>query len=225
MTPNQVTAARVIAAFAAVALFDLGAHAPAADLTAVLLTIAAIALDGVDGYLARTRGMATPIGAQFDILGDRVVENVFFTCFAVSGLVTLWVPVLFFVRGALTDFLRGLAGRARRTGFGRNSMLESWWGRNLVASRASRAAYATLKCLCFCCLGLMLSLRHMPAAQLDVWISSANANWLLAAAQVLTGLSVAFCLLRAIPVVWEGRRYLTAPDVAPEAAADAVVVR
>jgi len=225
MTPNRVTLARVVAAFAAVALFDFGAHAVVADLTAVLLTIAAIALDGVDGYLARTRGMATPLGAQFDILGDRVVENLFFTCFAVSGLISLWVPVLFFVRGALTDFLRGLATRAGRTGFGLNSMLDSWWGRNLVASRASRGAYAILKCVCFCCLGLMLSLRHIPAAQLDVWIGAAGVNWLLTAAQALTGLSVAFCLVRAIPVLWEGRRYLAAPNAAPKAAAAAVVVR
>ena len=225
MTPNRVTLARVIAAFASVALFDLGAHGLASDLAAVLLTIAAIALDGVDGYLARTRGMATPLGAQLDILGDRVVENVFFTCFAVSGLISLWVPVLFFARGALTDFLRGLAARSGRTGFGRNSMLESWWGRNLVASRASRGAYAVLKCVCFCCLGLALSLRHIPAAQLSNWMSAAVASWLLAAAQTLTGLSVAFCFLRAIPVVWEGRRYLAGAERTPQPVPGAMVVR
>src|ERR1700728_4565493 len=135
MTPNQVTAARIVAAFAAVALFTFFGDLLAADIAAVLLTVAAIALDGVDGYLARTRGLATPLGAQLDILGDRVVENLFFTCFAVTGLISLWVPVVFFVRGALTDFLRGLAARAGRTGFAANSMLESWWGKSLVASR------------------------------------------------------------------------------------------
>ena len=41
---------RVIAAFAAVALFTFGHDALAADVSAVLLTIAAIALDGLDGY-------------------------------------------------------------------------------------------------------------------------------------------------------------------------------
>lgn len=225
MTPNRVTAGRVLAAFMAVALFNLGAHALAADLTAVLLTIVAIALDGVDGYLARTRGLATPFGAQLDILGDRVVENLFFTCFAVTGLISLWVPVLFFVRGTLTDFLRGLAARSGRSGFGRNSMLETWWGRNLVASRASRGAYAVLKCVCFCCLGLMLSLRHAASAQFDAWIDAAVAHWLLAAAQALTGLTVAFCLVRAIPVVWEGRRYLRAAGKAPKTVAAAVVIR
>ena len=225
MTPNRVTLARVIAAFAAVALFDLGAHALAADLTAVLLTIVTTALDGVDGYLARTRGMDTPFGAQFDILGDRVMENLFFTCFAVSGLISLWVPVLFFVRGALTDFLRGLAARAGRSGFGRNSMLETWWGRNLVASRASRATYAVLKCLCCCCLGVTLSLRHMPAAQFGSWIGAPGIIGLFDCAQALTAFCVIFCLVRAVPVVWEGRRYLATPGSSRKVSAAAVVVR
>jgi len=217
MTPNQVTAARVAAAFVAVALFTLGGDTLPADLAAVLLTVAAIALDGVDGYLARTRGLATPLGAQLDILGDRVVENLFFTFFAVSGLISLWVPVFFFVRGSLTDFLRGLAARAGRSGFGANSMLETWWGRSLVASRTSRAAYATLKCACFCCLGVLLPLRHLPAAQFNAWFGAT-------AAQALTGLAVIFCLVRAIPVIWEGRRHLAAAEK-PSAAVATVASR
>jgi len=207
MTPNQITAARVAAAFAAVALFTFAGNLLAADLAAVLLTITAIALDAADGYLARTRNMATPLGAQLDILGDRVVENLFFIFFAVSGLVSLWVPVLFFVRGTLTDFLRGLAARSGRSGFGINSMLETWWGRTLVASRASRAAYATLKCVCFSYLGLLLPLPHLPGA----WFGVATRHWLSIAGQVLVAATVTFCLVRAIPVIWEGRLYLEAP--------------
>ncbi|MGA7916272.1 MAG: CDP-alcohol phosphatidyltransferase family protein [Candidatus Acidiferrales bacterium] len=206
MTPNQVTLTRVAAAFAAVALFTLFGNSLAADLAAVVLTIAAIALDGLDGYLARTRNLSTPLGAQLDILGDRVVENLFFTFFAVSGLISLWVPILFFVRGTLTDFLRSLASRAGHTGFGTNSMLETWWGRTLVASRPSRAAYATLKCVCFCYLGLLL-----PAARLTVtWLTADTRHALALAGQFLVGATVAFCVLRAIPVICEGRRYLTA---------------
>jgi len=71
----------------------------------------------------------------------------------------------------------------------------------------------------------MLSLHHIPAAQLNTWISTSAVNWLLTFAQVLTGLSVVFCLVRAIPVVWEGRRYLAAPETAPKAAAVPAVVR
>jgi len=231
MTPNQVTLARVGAAFAAVALFTAGEKILAADLVAVMLTVAAIALDGVDGYLARTRGLATPLGAQLDILGDRVVENLFFTCFAVAGLISLWVPVVFFVRGALTDFLRGLAARAGRTGFGGNSMLETRWGKRLVASRASRAAYATLKCVCFCYLGLLLPLRHSSGIVSDAtfgpwfaaWLSEPVAYGLLSAGRILTGVTIVFCIVRAIPVIWEGRRYLASEKPAGKPLAAAAI--
>jgi len=200
MTPNHITAARVVMAFAAVALFG---HNLWMDLGALALTVAAIGLDALDGYLARQRKLATPLGAQLDILGDRVVENLFFTFFAVAGLVSLWIPVLFFVRGTLTDFLRGLATRTGRSGFGKNSMLESWWGKMLVASRTSRAAYATLKCVCFCYLGLQLTFLHV--SPLDLTASSAA--WILWTGQALVGMTAAFCLVRAVPVIWEGRRY------------------
>lgn len=206
MTPNQVTAARVVAAFAAVAVFTLWSASFFAGLAAVSLIVAAIALDGLDGYLARTRNLATPIGAQLDILGDRVVENLFFTFFAVSGLVSLWVPILFFVRGTLTDFLRSLAARSGRTGFGSSGMLESWWGRALVASRASRAAYASLKCICFCFLGFLIPLSHIP----QQWLSAPARADINVASQILVFSTVAFCLLRALPVLWEGRRYFVA---------------
>jgi CDP-diacylglycerol--glycerol-3-phosphate 3-phosphatidyltransferase len=211
MTPNQVTVARVLAAFASVALFTLFGTALAADLAAVVLTIAAIALDGVDGYIARTRGLATPLGAQLDILGDRVVENLFFTFFAVSGLVSLWVPVLFFVRGTMTDFIRNLAARSGRIGFGQNSMLDTSWGRMVVASRASRAAYATLKCLCFCYLGLLIPLPHAPAA----WFGDTGRLWLSAAGHALVAATVIFCVVRAVPVLWEGWRYINAAEKRP----------
>jgi len=206
MTPNQITAARVLAAFAAVALFTMFGTAFAADLAAVLLTIVAIALDGVDGYIARTRGLSTPLGAQLDILGDRVVENLFFTFFAVSGLVSLWVPVLFFVRGTMTDFIRSLAARTGRVGFGQHSMLDTSWGRIVVASRASRAAYATLKCVCFCYLGLLIPLPHAPAA----WFGETARHWISVAGQVLVAATVIFCVVRAVPVLCEGRRHLEA---------------
>jgi len=205
LTPNQVTAARVIAAFAAVALFTFGHDALVADATAILLTIAAIALDGLDGYIARKRNLATPLGAQLDILGDRVMENLFFTFFAATGLISFWIPVLFFVRGTLTDFLRSLAARSGRSGFGRNSMIETWWGRSLVASRPSRAAYAALKCACFCYLGLLLPLPQLPAT----WFDANSRQWLSGAGQGLVMATAAFCVIRAIPVIWDGRRYLT----------------
>ena len=60
-TPNKVTALRVLVGFSAVALFG---HGTWVNLAAVLLTVAAIALDALDGHLARKKQMATPLGAQ-----------------------------------------------------------------------------------------------------------------------------------------------------------------
>jgi phosphatidylglycerophosphate synthase len=134
-TPNKVTGLRVSVGFAAVALFG---HGSSANLAAVMLTVMSIILDALDGHLARKKAMATPLGAQTDILGDRMIENMFFTYFAVVGMVSLWLPLLFFSRGAATDFLRGVALKAGHSSWGANAMLETWWGRALVASRWSR---------------------------------------------------------------------------------------
>src|SRR5215475_12360262 len=121
-TPNKVTVLRVAVGFTAVSLFG---HGTWANLAAVVLTVASIALDALDGHLARKKQMATPLGAQVDILGDRMVENMFFTYFAVVGMVSLWLPVLFFARGAATDFLRSLAHKAGYSGWGASAMFET----------------------------------------------------------------------------------------------------
>lgn len=211
MTPNQITALRVGLAFAAVALFGRGTWS---NLAAVGLTAAAIALDAVDGYLARRKKLATPLGAQLDILGDRIIENVFFTYFAVCGLISVWVPVIFFVRGTLTDFARGLAAKSAPGGldpqtFRKNWMLGSRWGRALVASRASRAAYGVLKCICFCYLGVELMVSRVAdgVASWSTVVGVADPSGLRLGGETLVAATVTFCLLRALPVVWEGRRY------------------
>ncbi|HVO58104.1 MAG TPA: CDP-alcohol phosphatidyltransferase family protein [Dongiaceae bacterium] len=203
-TPNKVTALRVLVGFAAVALFG---HGTWANLAAVVLTVAAIALDALDGHMARTRRMATPLGAQLDILGDRMIENMFFTYFAVVGMVSLWLPVLFFARGAATDFLRGLAQKAGYSGWGAGAMLQTWWGRALVASRWSRGLYAALKCACFCYLGMELALTRGPVALLGT-IAAETHLTIRAIAHILTWATAAFCLVRGLPIFIEGWQFL-----------------
>ena len=205
-TPNKVTALRVVVGFAAVSLFGRGAWA---NLAAVALTVTAIALDALDGHIARKKRLASPVGAQIDILGDRMIENVYFTYFAVVGMVSLWLPVFFFARGAMTDFLRGLALRAGHSGWGANAMLQSWWGRTLVASRWSRGLYAAMKCLCFCYLGLELALTHGPVALLGEMTADAHAA-IRAGALLLTWATAGFCFVRGLPVLVEGWKYVVA---------------
>ena len=202
-TPNKVTLLRVLVGFAAVSLFGRGAWA---NLAAVGLTVTTIALDALDGHIARTKKLATPMGAQIDILGDRMIENVYFTYFAVVGMVSLWLPVFFFARGAATDFLRGLAVRAGHSGWGANAMLQTWWGRTLVASKWSRGLYAAMKCLCFCYLGLELALTRGPVALIGEL--TVEAQMLISmGAQVLTWATAGFCLVRGLPVLVEGWKY------------------
>lgn len=203
-TPNKVTLLRVVVGFAAVSLFGRGAWA---NLTAVGLTVASIALDALDGHLARKKKMATPVGAQLDILGDRMIENVYFTYFAVVGMVSLWLPVLFFARGAATDLLRSLAMKAGHSGWGAHAMLQTWWGRALVASRWSRGLYAAMKCLCFCYLGLELALTRGPVALVGALAADVH-DLIRVGAHVLTWMTAAFCLVRGLPVLVEGWNYI-----------------
>jgi CDP-diacylglycerol--glycerol-3-phosphate 3-phosphatidyltransferase len=204
-TPNKVTFLRVVVGFAAVSLFGRSAWA---NLAAVALTVSAIALDALDGHLARCKNLATPVGAQIDILGDRMIENVYFTYFAVVGMVSLWLPVFFFARGAATDFLRGLAMRAGHSGWGANAMVRTWWGRALVGSRWSRGAYAAMKCLCFCYLGLELALTRGPVAWFGELATDSH-EMIRAGAHVLTWATAVFCLVRALPVLLEGWHHIT----------------
>ena len=209
-TPNKVTVLRVAVGFAAVSLFGRGKWA---NLFAIVLTVAAIALDALDGHIARKKQLETPIGAQLDVLGDRMIENVYFTYFAVVGMVSLWLPVLFFARGAATDFLRGLAMKAGHSGWGASGMLQTWWGRALVASRWSRGLYAAMKCVCFCYLGLELALTRGPVALLGTLASDMHMT-IRALAHVLTWTTALFCLVRGLPVLIEGWKYFahaTAP--------------
>jgi phosphatidylglycerophosphate synthase len=203
-TPNKLTLLRVLVGFLAVSLFGHGAWL---NLLAVGLTVTAIALDGLDGYIARKNKMATPVGAQLDILGDRMIENMFFTYFAVVGMVSLWLPMVFFARGAATDFLRGLAMKAGHSGWGANSMPQTWWGRALVGSRWSRGTYAVLKCACFCYLGLELALTRGSVALLGPMTMDVHAA-IRAGAQTLAWTTGAFCIVRGLPVILEGWKYL-----------------
>jgi phosphatidylglycerophosphate synthase len=204
-TPNRITAMRVAMAFAAVALFG---RSLTLNLLAVALTIAAIAFDAVDGYIARRFRLATPLGAQFDILGDRLIEGVFFTWFAVAAQISFWVPVVFLARGMVTDFVRAYAARRGRVGWSERSMLAAEWAKRIVNSRASRGAYAALKCACFVALGLDWTLAaHPPAA----WFAGVPAITLVhLGAQGLVWAAVGFCLIRGVPVLWEGQRYFSA---------------
>ena len=72
VTPNHVTAVRALIV-ALLAGLVLAAPAPRVAWTAVVAGTIAAVLDGVDGWLARRKGMVTPFGARFDAEVDALL--------------------------------------------------------------------------------------------------------------------------------------------------------
>jgi hypothetical protein len=68
--------------------------------------------------------------------------------------------------------------------------------------------YAGMKCLCFCYLGLELALTRGSVALLG-GITADLLALMRGGAHVLTWLTAAFCLLRGLPVLSEGWRFLS----------------
>lgn len=204
MTPNQITVFRVFLALLAIGLFEIS---PATRFLAVGLTVIAVALDAVDGYVARKRHLESALGATVDILGDRMVENIYLIYFASAGMISFWIPIAFIVRGMATDFVRALASSRGKCGFGKNGMLETWWGKALVGSRFSRGFYGVVKCAAFCVLGLLLSVGA-PPTDVNGHLGAVALPVLKYSGLGLVYLVLSLCLVRALPVLWEGRRFL-----------------
>ena len=61
MSPNLITLIRVFLAFASIAMFRAGSYACAA---ALILLVVTLALDAVDGYVARRKRRASDAGAS-----------------------------------------------------------------------------------------------------------------------------------------------------------------
>ena len=205
MSPNLITLIRVALAFVSISLFRAGSYASVA---ALILLIVTLALDAVDGFVARRKRRASAAGAAFDIAADRIVESVFWIFFAAAGLVTFWIPVIVIARGGLTDFLRAIAFTQGQTAFGEKTMMRTWWGRALTGSRASRAAYGMVKSAAFFALGLWLTLANLPewraivASQADLLM-----NVVRVGAICLAVSTTVFCVARGVPVIIEGLRF------------------
>ena len=202
MLANLITAGRVGLVFVAVGL--LYTHTVWGAVAAFVLVLTAIIMDWLDGFLARRTRSETPFGAVMDILGDRIVENVLWIVFAHLGLIPVWVPIVVVVRGFATDAFRSIALSQGQTPFGEKTMITSRIGRLLVSSRTSRALYAVAKVVAFCYLTLYLALLNaLPGSSPDGW-RAAHEPALRLAGLGLVYFTVAFCVIRALPVVQDG---------------------
>lgn len=165
-------------------------------IAAFILTVIVIWMDGLDGYIARKFNETSKFGAVLDILGDRIVENVYWISFAVLGWLPLWVPLVVLSRGIITDGLRSLALEQGYTAFGKTTMMQGKIGKFIVASNFSRFSYALFKAVAFA----LLIVAHIPSEYLYKDIISLIAY-------ISAYVSVFFCIARGIPVILESRRF------------------
>ena len=206
---NLLTILRMILAVLAIEFLFTGR--PDYAISAVFITLFVIVLDGLDGIVARALNEQSKFGSVFDILGDRVVENLYWIAFAVIGWVGVWVPMVVVARGILTDGLRSIALSQGYTAFGSDTMMKNKFCHFLTASRFSRATYGVAKTLVF----LMLIIAYIPnleyydAMTIDSFLFfSKYQPTLILIADVLVYITVAMCIIRGLPVLFESKRFI-----------------
>ena len=205
MSANMITLIRLILVFVVVALFNVNFYA---NLAMLIMTIIVIALDWADGYIARKQGTASDFGALFDIAGDRVVENVLWIYFAVVHLVPFWVPMIVIVRGFVTDLIRSMAFAKGKTPFGKKTMMDSDWAKAIVSSRVSRGIYAISKVVAFCYLAGILTFNS-AVSEFSLFVPDGITKALIIIGAVIVYITIGMCIIRALPVIWDGRKYFT----------------
>lgn len=190
---NWVTFGRFLLLFALLAVVYSGM--PMLQLVNAPLTILIIALDGVDGWVARRFNQETLFGATFDIAIDRIVEIVLWVVLAHLGFIGVWVPLLFIIRGNLVDAIRSRGAAAGTAAF---DMMESGIGRFLVAGRFMRGFYAVLKAVTF---SWILFWQPFPILAPHFW--HVAGGWLSGIGLGLAWFSAAICVARGLPVIVE----------------------
>lgn len=162
----------------------------------VPLLILVFVSDGLDGYVARRRNETSQFGAIFDIAGDRIVELTMWIVLAHLGLVPVWVPIVFVVRGTIVDAIRASQTTSRRAS--PFALMETPLGKWLVGGRFMRILYAVAKATAFCWL---LLLQPLPVVAPGLWADYGAAGTLIGDWLVL--LAVVLCLVRGLPVIVE----------------------
>jgi CDP-diacylglycerol--glycerol-3-phosphate 3-phosphatidyltransferase len=162
----------------------------------VVLLILVFVSDGLDGYVARKRNETSVFGAMFDIASDRITELVMWIVLVDLGVVPVWVPLVFIIRGTIVDTIR--ANQVTSSAGAPFSMLETPLGKWLVAGKFMRGFYAALKATTFCWLLLFRALPELWPELFRPWAPLFDTI-----GAILVYLSVFTCVIRGLPVVLE----------------------
>ena len=192
---NIITLSRIFFVFIVVALLFCKDCAKSYYI-ALFLTAILMWFDGLDGFVARKLNISTKLGALLDLMGDRIVENVFLIAFCALGWVNPSIPIIVLTRGIITDSLRTLAFEQGYTAFGATTMMQGKIAKFIVASNFSRFTYAVCKAVAF----FFLIAGHIPTVY-------TNQDLILKIGEICAVVSVVFCVLRGLPVIFESKRF------------------
>ena len=160
---------------------------------ALVLTILAFSLDGLDGYVARKFHEESKLGALLDIMSDRIVENTYWIVFAVMGWLPVWFSLVALTRGFVTDTIRSAAMEKGLTPFGMQRNPICKW---ITGSKFMRITYAVAKVLAFIVI-ILAKVPNMP-----------NSDVVYHVGYLLALIAIVFCVVRGLPVVIEAKAVL-----------------
>lgn len=105
--PNIVTMSRVL--LVPLVLVFIDNFSPLRSFIAALLYVVAAAGDGIDGYLARSRGQVSMLGKFLDPLADKLMVTAVLVFLVALGRVPAWLVVVIIARDLAITGLRGIA--------------------------------------------------------------------------------------------------------------------
>ena len=190
---NFITIFRVFLMFIGVYLVMAQQGNFTAYVWALILTILAFALDGVDGYVARKFHEESKLGALLDIMSDRIVENTFWIVFAVLGWLSVLFPLIALTRGFVTDTIRSAAMEKGFTPFG---MQVNPICKFITGSKFMRISYAVAKVLAFFVI-ILAKIPNIP-----------NADLIFSIGYWLAIVAIVFCVVRGLPVIIEAKHVI-----------------
>ncbi len=204
MAANAITLFRLFLTFIVIGLFRRNVYI---DIACIVTILIIFILDSVDGIVARKQNQTSTFGAVFDIAADRIVENVFWIYFAViDDRISFWLPIAVAARGFLTDGVRSIALTDGKTAF---EMSSAAWSRALTSSRFSRGLYGLTKMITFIFLPIAYVLTNyyndiLASLYPDIPIISI----FTLVTVIIAYIAVAMCIIRGIPVLVDGWRYI-----------------
>ncbi|MCQ2754449.1 MAG: CDP-alcohol phosphatidyltransferase family protein [bacterium] len=190
---NFISIFRIVIMFVAVFLIYMCQGSTNAYLWALIFTILAFSLDGLDGYVARKFHEESKFGALLDIMGDRIVENTYWILFAVMGWLNIIFPLIAITRGFITDTIRSAAMEKGYTPFGmqRNAICKF-----ITGSKFMRITYAVAKVVAFVLI-IAAQVPTCPFAEIVGEIGYWSAVF-----------AIVFCVIRGLPVIIEAKRVI-----------------